>query len=91
MESMRVFDEIQRLGDDLPRMNASVSLNTPLRAKLSELKAEELDVLQCAINHSVVEAVFNNCPVDDSTIAESLVTLVGKGYLQATSPEPEEK
>jgi pSer/pThr/pTyr-binding forkhead associated (FHA) protein len=87
MDSMRIFDEIQRLGDDLPPMNASLSLAVPLEAKLRELGPEELDVLQCAINHRTVESLFNNCPADDLDIAQRLVTLMQKGYLKKAVPE----
>jgi pSer/pThr/pTyr-binding forkhead associated (FHA) protein len=81
LESFRILDEIERLGPLLPPMKANVSLITPLRPKLNQLSAEELDVLQYAINHSLVEAVFNNCPFDDITIAKHLTTLVQKEYL----------
>ncbi len=90
MESMRVFDEIQRLGDDLPPMKASITLTLPLEAKLSELEPEELDVLQYAINHSKVESILNNCPIDDLDIAQRLVSLLQKGYLRRTEDEPNE-
>ena len=89
MDSMRVFDEIQRLGDDLPPMNATVSIPVPLEARLSELEKDELDVLQSAINHGVVESIFNNCPVDDLNIASRLVALMQKGYLQKLDLEHE--
>lgn len=91
LESFRILDEIERLGPALPPMKASLSLITPLRPKLNELSAEEIDVLQYAINHSLVEAVFNNCPFDDITIAKHLTTLVQKEYLvalESTMQEP---
>jgi len=83
LESFRIVDEIDRLGPALPPMKANLTLATPLRPKLNELSAEELEVLQYAINHSLVEAVFNNCPFDDIDIAKHLTTLVQKEYLSA--------
>jgi hypothetical protein len=82
MDSMRIFDEVQRLGADLPAMSSTVSLAVPLKPKLSDLDKEELDVLQFAINHGKVESIFNNCPDDDLDIARRLVALVQKGYLE---------
>ena len=81
MESMRIFDEIQRLGDALPPMEAAITLPRPLEAKLSELEPEDLDVLQCVVNNGKVESIFNNCPFDDLEIAQRLVSLRLRGYL----------
>jgi len=84
MESLRIFDEIQRLGDDLPPMNAVITLTLPLQAKLSELEPENLDVLQYVINHGKVESILNNCPLEDLDIAQRLVLLLQRGYLIRT-------
>jgi len=87
MESMRILDEVNRQGTQLPPMNSIVSLAKPLRAKLQDLNAEELDVLQCAINFSVTESVFNNCATDDIQIAQIMVGLIQKGYLNVERNE----
>lgn len=80
LESFRIVDEIQRMAP-LPSMKANLSLVIPLEAELKELSGEELDVLQYAINHSLVQAVFNNCPYEDITIAKHLTKLIEKEYL----------
>jgi pSer/pThr/pTyr-binding forkhead associated (FHA) protein len=83
LESFRIVDEIQRLGEICPSMKTSVSLAVPLQAKLSDLTKEELDVLQYAINYSLIESVYNNCPDEDIQIANHLATLIQKNYLVA--------
>jgi hypothetical protein len=84
MEGMRVFDEVNRV--ELPPMLSRVALARPLNAPLRALTAEQLDVLQVAMHQSQLEAVFNNCSMDDIGIAECLSTLIEGGYLKVTPP-----
>jgi hypothetical protein len=85
MEGMRVFDEVARY--ELPPMRSALRLASPLRARLRELSAEQLDVLQVALGVTQLEAVFNNCPLDDIEIAAALDVLIERGYLEATPPD----
>jgi hypothetical protein len=87
MEGMRIFDEVGRY--ELPAMRSNIKLASPLHAKLRELSAEQLDVLQVALGVAQIEAVFNNCPLDDIEIAAALSVLIERGYLEATSPVEE--
>ncbi|MDD9943893.1 MAG: DUF4388 domain-containing protein [Myxococcales bacterium] len=84
MEGMRILDEVQR--HDLPSMQSALSLPTPLTPKLRDLTAEQLDVFQVAMHQSQLEAVFNNCSLDDIEVAEALAALIDGGYLRVTSP-----
>lgn len=79
MEGMRIIDEVAR--HSLPDMLSSISVPRPLAAKLSELTAEQLDVFQVAMHQTQLEAVFNNCVLDDITIAASIRTLIDGDYL----------
>ena len=88
MEGMRILDEINRF--ELPLMRSSLSLPKPLRGKLRELSAEQLDVLQAAMAQSQLEAVFNNCPLEDVDIAAALSVLLKRGFLEAGPPPAEE-
>jgi pSer/pThr/pTyr-binding forkhead associated (FHA) protein len=88
MEGMRIIDEINRF--ELPVMRSSLSLPKPLRGKLRELSAEQLDVLQAAMAQSQLEAVFNNCPLEDVDIAAALSVLLKRGFLEAGPPPVEE-
>ncbi|HTU63832.1 MAG TPA: DUF4388 domain-containing protein [Polyangiales bacterium] len=78
MEGLRTLDEVNRV--ELPPMDSRISLARPLTAKLRDLTPEQLDVFQGAIEQTHIEAVFNNCPVDDIEIAKSLAVLIEKGY-----------
>jgi hypothetical protein len=44
-------------------------------------------VLQCALNHGLVEAIFNNCPLPDLEIAPKLVKLIKTGFLRVADPK----
>lgn len=82
MEGLRTLDEVNRV--ELPPMESRISLSRPLTAKLRDLTPEQLDVFQGAIEQTTIEAVFNNCPVDDIEIAKSLAVLIEKGYYKIT-------
>jgi pSer/pThr/pTyr-binding forkhead associated (FHA) protein len=86
MEGLRIFDEVHRI--ELPPMGSRIALARPLTAKLRDLAPEQLDVLQVSLEQTQLEAVFNNCALDDITIANSLARLVGEGYIKV-SPPPE--
>jgi hypothetical protein len=85
MEGLRTLDEVNRI--ELPPMDARISLARPLTAKLRDLTPEQLDVFQGALEQTHVEAVFNNCPVDDIKIAQSLAVLIDKGYYKVTQSD----
>ena len=87
MEGLRVLDEVQRLGGDLLLPHNRLGMQVPLGGKLSDLTPEELAVLQCALNHGLVEAIFNNCPLPDLEIAPKLVKLVKQQYLRLAEPK----
>jgi pSer/pThr/pTyr-binding forkhead associated (FHA) protein len=86
MEGLRVFDEVHRI--ELPPMGSRIALARPLTAKLRDLTPEQLDVLQVSLDQTQLEAIFNNCSLDDIQIANSLAKLIEKGYLKV-SPPPE--
>jgi hypothetical protein len=84
MEGLRIFDEVHRV--DLPPMPSRVALARPLTAKLRDLTPEQLDVLQVALEQTRLEAIFNNCPLDDIQIASALSVLIENGYVKVTPP-----
>ena len=89
MEGMRILDEVNRF--ELPAMRSGVRVLSPLRGKLRDLSAEQLDVLQTAMAQKQLEAVFNNCPLEDVQIADALSVLIKRGYLDTAPPRPEEE
>jgi len=84
MEGMRIVDEVHRA--ELPSMQSTISVPSPLEPKLSKLTTDELDVFQVAMHQKQLEAVFNNCAVDDMKIAKALETLIKGGYVLAKQP-----
>jgi pSer/pThr/pTyr-binding forkhead associated (FHA) protein len=88
MEGMRILDEVNRF--ELPAMRSTVRLAMPLRGQLRELSAEQLDVLQAAMTATQLEAVFNNCALDDIQIADGLSVLIKRGFIETALPPPEE-
>jgi pSer/pThr/pTyr-binding forkhead associated (FHA) protein len=85
MEGMRILDEVGRF--ELPAMTSAIRMPSPLQPKLRDLTGDQLDVLQVALGQSQLEAVFNNCPLDDIDIASALNLLFQRGYLEAISPD----
>jgi pSer/pThr/pTyr-binding forkhead associated (FHA) protein len=84
MEGMRILDEVNRF--ELPAMNSSLRIASPLKVKLRDLTPDQLDVFQAAFGVSTLESLFNNCPIGDIEIARSVTVLLERGYLEATPP-----
>lgn len=86
MEGLRIYDEVMRFG--LPSMLSRIAVPSPLDAPLRALSPEELDVFQVALGKPQLEAVFNNCPLDDISIAKALSRLINEHYLTVMPPDP---
>lgn len=84
MEGLRILDEVNRI--QLPPMLSRIALARPLTPKLRDLTPEQLDVLQVALHQTQLEAVFNNCTLDDIQVAQALGVLIENGYLKVTPP-----
>lgn len=84
MEGLRILDEVNRI--QLPPMLSRIALARPLTPKLRDLSPEQLDVLQIALHQTQVEAIFNNCTLDDIQIAGALRALIEGGYLKVSPP-----
>ena len=83
MEGMRQLDEMKRLGDSLPGLNAKISVPQPLAVPLRDASPEELDVFQLALGHDTLVAMMNHSGKTDVEVAEVVVSLISKGYLVA--------
>lgn len=83
MEGMRQLDEIRRLGDALPSLQAQVSVAMPLDKPLRDASPEELDVIQLALNYETLADMMNHSGKPDPDVAEIVVALLEKGYLVA--------
>lgn len=83
MEGMRQLDEIRRLGDSLPSLQSAISVARPLEKPLRDATAEELDIIQLALNHDTLVSMMNFSGKPDPEVAELVVALLEKGYLKA--------
>jgi hypothetical protein len=81
MEGMRQLDEFRELAPKLPPANAPLSVPRPLVAKLRDLKPEELDVFQTALGAGTAQALLDQSRLTDLDTAQSLLSLVERGYL----------
>jgi pSer/pThr/pTyr-binding forkhead associated (FHA) protein len=82
MEGMRQLDELQTLGSDVPEMNVGLAMVTPLVAPLRDLKPQQLDVFQLALNYGQVGRVMNKSPESDLDTMQSILFLLRNGYLR---------
>jgi hypothetical protein len=81
MEGMRQLDEMRRLGDALPPLQAFVSVASPMPLPLRDASPEELDIMQLAFEHDTLVDMMNHAGKPDPEVAEVVVTLLEKGYL----------
>ena len=83
MEGMRQLDEYRVQLEKLPAFSSPLGVPRPLKARLRDLGPDELDVFQAATEVKTVAALFDHSPLTDLMIAEKLVGLLNRGYLQA--------
>jgi hypothetical protein len=83
MEGMRQLDEYRVQLEKLPAFSSPIGVPRPLKARLRDLGPDELDVFQAASEVKTVAALFDHSPLTDLLIAEKLVGLLNRGYLQA--------
>lgn len=83
MEALRQLDEFRRVQGSLPPLDQTLMLAVPMQPALRDLSPEELDMLQLVINWGTLQGVFDNASQDDVKIAESISSLLERGYLRA--------
>ena len=83
MEGMRQLDEYRVQLEKLPAFSSPLGVPRPLKARHRDLGPDELDVFQAATEVKTVAALFDHSPLTDLMIAEKLVGLLNRGYLQA--------
>jgi len=81
MEGFRQKDELANLAARLPASDAELKVSAPLVPKLSELKPEQLDVLQAVYNSSTFGTMLDSSPFEDLKTAQLLVELMQRGYV----------
>ncbi len=83
MEGIRQLDEFNQIREDLPDLNARLSMIAPLLPPLRALKPEELDVLQLAHNYGHLETVMNKSQATDLETVQIVLKLLKASYLKA--------
>ena len=54
----------------------------PLTAKLRELPADELDLIQLVHNYGVVQAVLDRAAGSDLEVSQKIAALLQRGYIR---------
>lgn len=85
MEGMRQMDEFGELKHKLPEMNTRVLIPQPLGKKLRDLKPEELDVFQLALDRPLLSVLLDRAETPDLETGQILVNLFKQGYLESDS------
>ncbi len=80
MEAMQHADELARGG--VPAPTAAIGIAMPLTARLRELAADELDLIQLVHNYGVVQAVLDRASGSDLDVSRKLQALIERGYLR---------
>ncbi len=83
MEGFRQKDELAQLTPRLPAADTTLKLSFPLEPKLSELKPEQLDVLQSVMNATTMGTVLDHSPFEDLKTSQILLELIQKGYVES--------
>jgi len=81
MEGMRQLDEFRELSSKLPPFEAIVSIPRPLAPKLRDLKPQDLDLIQTALDEATVQQIIDRSPQTDLDTAQALLSLLERGYL----------
>jgi len=81
MEGMRQLDEFRELSSKLPPFEAIVSIPRPLGPRLRELKPQELDLVQTALEDATVQQIIDQSPHTDLDTAQALLALLERGSL----------
>jgi pSer/pThr/pTyr-binding forkhead associated (FHA) protein len=81
MEGMRQLDEFRELSAKLPPFEAIVSIPRPLGQRLRDLKPNELDLMQIALDEATVQQIIDQSPQTDLDTAQALLSLLERGYL----------
>ncbi len=79
LEAMQQLDELQRVGFS---MRSRVSLPSPLAPPLRALTPDEIELVQLAHNHGLVQSVLDRATGSDAEVAQKLASLVERGYLK---------
>lgn len=81
-DAVREMNELNALKPELPEIEDMLMLVKPLKPQLSKLQADELDILQLAINDGFFQAVLDKSPFNDLKTAQIVKSLIEREYLR---------
>ena len=83
MEAMRIIDEMDAIGDDVPPYDAIFHITIKQEPKLSDLTKEQLDIFQLALVEPSMEFILNMSTLsDDIETTQAVTYLVRNQYLE---------
>jgi len=82
MEGIRQLDEWREASARIPRLEAKVEVAQPLPVKLRDLTADELDVLQAAMQGGTIQSILDRATEPDVDLAKAIGSLLERGYLR---------
>lgn len=83
MEGMRILDEMENLGADVPATDAQLTVISPLVPPLRSLAPEMLDTFQLVLNYGKVLHVLNRSLSSDLETMQAIVHLIRNDYIRA--------
>ena len=83
MEAMRIIDEMDAIGDDVPSYDAIFRIIIKEEPKLSDLTKDQLDIFQLALVEPSMEFILNSSKLSDDIETTKAVThLVRNKYME---------
>ena len=81
-DAVRQSNELREMSRDLPELEDMLAIPKPLNAQLSALQADELDILQLALNLGFFQAVLDKSPFPDLRTCQVVKSLIEREYLR---------
>lgn len=81
LEALRQFDEISRILPSLPAAQTRLLPAVPMKAKLRDLKPEELDMFQLFVGAPTYQAALDSYAGSDFEAMSALKKLMSAGYI----------
>ena len=82
-DAVRQSNELREIKGDLPEVEDMLTVPKPLGPQLSALQADELDMLQLALNLGFFQAVLDKSPFPDLRTCQVVKSLIEREYLRA--------
>ncbi len=81
-DAVRQMNELRELKPTLPEVEDMLTVPRPLQPQMSALQADELDVLQLALNLGFFQAVLDKSPFHDLRTCQIVKSLIEREYLR---------